>query len=286
MAPYVHTDGRTLQLGKQPAKIDKRTLKLANYAPLPLPPIACDFTKGVTEFGMMLNGPNSYGGKVPADGLGDCTCAMMGHGSQIARLNSPTGLITPPDLFILGLYIASCGYIPGDANTDQGGVIVDVLNWARKNSPWMKKHRPSGSGHKHPFQLLAYADPDPSNLVHVQQAIATFGTVGMGVQLPITAQAQVGTLWDVVGNPNSDPNSAPGSWGGHAVIVCGYKYVNGVLWLLCITWGQLQWMTANFWLTYVDEAHALLYLAWVENFGQNFSAMLTEMVADLKLVTG
>jgi hypothetical protein len=218
------------------------------------------------------------------DVLGCCVCAMNGHGAQVATLNSEEGEITAPDPLILSLYEIACGYQPKDANTDQGCVIVDVLNYVRQHAPWAKKRRFDEKGHKHPYQLMAYADPDPANIVHVQQAIYLFQTVGIGLQLPITAQNQTGpnTPWDVVGDPNSDPNSQPGSWGGHAVVVIGYNATG----FLCITWGALQWMTTAFWNAYVDEAHALLYRSRAAQLGAEMPAMLTALESDLALVTG
>jgi hypothetical protein len=261
-------DSKSVKLGKKPPKLDARTLKLGKYVDaLPSPPPSCDWTKGVTSFGMMDN-----------DLLGDCVCAMCGHGVQIATLNSPDNEVTPPDSTILSLYENACGYVPGNASTDQGCVIIDTLNWVRQNIPWTHKDHPI---HHHPYELIAYADPDLSDVVQIKQAIATFGTLGVGLQLPLSAQIQTGSVWDVVGNPNSDPNSAPGSWGGHAVIVCGYTPTT----LTCITWGALQLMSWEFFSTYVDEAHMLLFRAWLGQFGAQQSEMLAQLEADLKLIS-
>jgi hypothetical protein len=262
MEGYMHTDGRILKLGKQAPKIDNRTLRLARYlAALPLPPPSCNWAKGVQSWGMMGN-----------DQLGDCTCAAVGHGIQVTSLNSPEGEITPPDPLILSLYENSCGYVPGDPSTDQGGFIIDVLNYVRKHSLGNEKQH-----HHRKFKLYAYADPDPGNRTHIMQAVATFGVVDIGLGLPVTAQSQVGSLWDVVGNPQTDPNSQPGSWGGHSVVIAGYTPET----LTCITWGTLQEMSWNFWATYVDEAHALLYHAWLEQFGAQFPEALAQLEADL-----
>jgi hypothetical protein len=203
---------------------------------------------------------------------------MTGHGVQVATLNSPDSEVTPPDSAILNLYEGACGYVPGNESTDQGCVIVDTLNWVRNNIPWTHKGHPV---HHHPYQLFAYADPDPSNISHIKQAIATFGTLGIGLQLPVTAQNQVGGLWDVVGDGQTG-DSAPGSWGGHAVIVPAYN----ADYLTCITWGALQKMSYAFFATYVDEAHALLYRAWVQQFGSQYPEMLAQLEADLQVVTG
>jgi hypothetical protein len=257
-------DHTKAKLGKKAPKIDSRTLRLAKYlTAVPPPPASCDWTKGVTEWGMMLN-----------DALGDCTCAAIGHGIQVANLNGDVE-VTPQDAVILALYEGACGYVPSDPSTDQGGVIVDVLNFARK---W---HAGTEHAHHHQrkFRLLAYADPDPGDVEHVKQAVALFGTVDIGLQLPITAQNQVGGVWDVVGNPQTDPNSQPGSWGGHSVIVCAYD-ADG---LTCITWGQNQRMTWKFWSAYVDESHAVLFHSWLNRFNPDMWAAIEK---DIALVAG
>ena len=226
-------DAKQYRLGCKPPRIDPRTLQFARYAGiLPPPPASCDWTQGVVSYGMMDN-----------DVLGDCTCAAVGHGAQIATLNTG-GEITPADSRILALYVNSCGYVIGDPSTDNGGVIIDVLNYNRQYG--LGKARRNGKKRiLSKFRLYAYSDPAVSNIVHIQQAIATFGMVDIGLNLPLTAQTQTnaGATWDVVGNPNTDPNSFPNSWGGHSVVVVAYDTQT----LTCITWGMLQKMTYAFW---------------------------------------
>jgi hypothetical protein len=243
-----------VKLGKRAAKKDARTFRLSEIVSAVTPPSSCDNSKGITAWGMMLN-----------DTEGDCTCAAVGHGVQVASANSPEGLYGIPDSLVQNLYEKSCGYVPGDPSTDNGGVIIDVLNYVRKN----------GLG---PHVLFGYADPSPGDQNHIKLGIAEFGVVDIGLELPITAQAQIasGQPWDVVGNHLSG-NSAPGSWGGHSVVVIGYdaNYVT------CITWGQLQRMTWAFWKAYCDEAHALLFRIWCEGRGGAGNANLTKMEAAL-----
>jgi hypothetical protein len=252
-------DVTKLKLGKQPAKIDSRTLQLRNYLTpdLPAPPDSISWYGDVTSYGSMLN-----------DQLGDCTCAAVGHAIQVASMNTHVGEVTPPDSAVLALYEQACGYIPGDPSTDQGGIIIDVLNYVRKNL--FDTHK-----------LWAYADPDPKDAMHIKQSVALFGIVDMGLQLPISAQGQVGTLWDVVGDPNTDENSQPGSWGRHSVIVAAYDAEG----LTCVTWGALQKMTWKFWDVYTDESHALLLNIWLEKYGVKITSIITAMENDLLAVT-
>jgi len=247
--PYTHTDGRTLHLGKGPARIDSRTFKLSDFLKSPPPPpAAINWYKGVADWGAMLN-----------DELGDCVCAAIGHADQVATLNTPEGELTVNDDVIENVYEMACGYNPSDPSTDNGCVIVDTLNWVRKYGLG-KRHTAEGQV-RHRQALYAYADPDPGDITHVKQAIASFGILDVGLQLPLTAQNQVGSLWTVVGDPNTNPNSEPGSWGGHSIVICAYDAEK----LIGITWGQLQPMTWQFFGSYVDECHALLMDRWMDS---------------------
>lgn len=230
-----------VKLGKRPAVIDPRTLKLANYflstlAP-PLP--AVDYTFGVKRWGMMLN-----------DELGCCTIAAVGHAEQTWTL-SRGGMWTPPDDAILQKYEQWCGYVNGDPSTDQGGNELDVLNnWRRYPGLW--KHA-----------ITAYADPSPLHLAHVCKAIEIFGGVYIGVQLPNTASGR--STWSLI-KPGSE-DALAGSWGGHAVWVPKYRTdaKTGKIIFTCISWGELIDITQDFWTyvdgdgnPYLDEVHAII----------------------------
>src|ERR1700690_2545968 len=97
--PYRHTDGRTLRLGKGPAKFDSKRFMLRDFliSPAAAPPEAVNWYGKVTSFGEMLN----------AD-LSDCVPAAIGHAEQVATLNTPTGEVTPTDDEIEMLYEQSC----------------------------------------------------------------------------------------------------------------------------------------------------------------------------------
>jgi hypothetical protein len=246
---------RDLKLGRRAIKTDSRTLRLAKYFTpgLPAPPSYRNWSKGIQQWGMMLN-----------DNLGDCTIAAVGHAVQGLTANASKE-VTVPDSVVLGAYEKWCGYNPADPNSDQGGICLDVLNdWRQQGF----------GGHK----LLAYASVLPANQSHIKQAINLFGGTYIGVGLPISAQNQVGGLWDVVPQ-NAAGDSTAGSWGGHCVWVLAYNAVS----LICVTWGQLQRMTWRFWNAYVDESYVPISPDWIAASGKapngfNLAALQSDLV--------
>jgi len=256
------------KLGKLPPRVDLRTLKLARYLTPALtpPPAAVYWSKGFPSWGMMLNGANT--GTLAPQGLGCCTIAGPAHADQVWKINSAKNVnlaaITIPDSVILGAYENWDGYVDGDPSTDNGGVILDVLN------DW----RQSGlGGHK----ITAFAVPDPSNVVHIKQGIVLFGLVIIGFNVPQSAMDQnaAGQIWDVVSNDG-------GIVGGHCVAVPDYNPTGPI----CITWGMRQQMTWAFWAKYCDESYALLSPDWLNS--SNFSPegiSLADLQSDLQNVT-
>lgn len=243
-------DHSSMRLGRKAIKTDSRTLKLARYftPKLPPPPPAADWTKGIKDWGMMLN-----------DRLGDCTIAGAAHAVQVWTANT-SKMLTVPDSTIEKYYEQWDGYVPGDSSTDKGGIELDVLN------DWKKQGFAGDT-------LLAFADPKPSNLEEIRHSIAMFGGVYIGLALPVTAQTQ--DVWDVV--PKGGANAKKYSWGGHCVFVPKYDQKG----FTCITWGQLKVMTVAFWKKYCDEAHTLLSHSWLSAKGSPGGFNQAQLEADL-----
>jgi hypothetical protein len=242
-----------MKLGRKAVVTDSRTLQLARYmtTALPAAPVSKDWTKGVSQFGMMLN-----------DKLGCCTIAGIAHAVQIWSANT-SAEITIPDAQVLDYYKKWDGYNPTDPKTDSGGIELNVL------SSWQK-----GAFYRH--KLIAFVDPPVGNLDLIRQAICLFGGVYVGISLPLTAQTQ--DVWDVV--PGNGANAKSGSWGGHAVFVPRYDATS----FTCITWGALKTMTIDFWNAYVDEAHALLSHDWIDSKGSPSGFKLEQLQSDLSLI--
>jgi len=250
-------DTRKLKLGKQVARHDPRTLLLASYVThaLPTPPPAFDLTTKVKTWGMMEN-----------DQIGDCTCAAAGHLLMEWTANAGKKMFTPTDKQVVAAYSAITGYNPTTGANDNGAVEIDVLNYWRQTGI---------AGHK----IGAYVALEPSNHNHIMDSVFIFEGCYIGLQLPISAQAQTQNhhVWSVPpGGPTGD--GKPGSWGGHAVPVVAYDS-RGVT---VVTWGDLQRMTWSFWETYCEEAYAILssdYLTKKKTSPQGFK--LEQLQADL-----
>ena len=246
-------DHSNMPLGRKAIRTDSRTLTMASYltTQLPAPPPAKDWTKGISQWGMMLN-----------DKLGDCTIAGCGHAVQVWSANT-SGEKTVSDATVKRYYSQWDGYVPGDPTTDRGGIELDVLNNWYKNK---------FAGHK----LIAYATPKIKNMDEIRQSIFLFGGVYIGLALPITAQTQ--DVWDVV--PNSGQNGAKGSWGGHCVFVPAYDPKG----FTCITWGAPKTMTLAFWQKYCDEAYTLFGKDWLIGKQTPSGFDQTQLMVDLKAI--
>lgn len=251
-------DPKKLKLGKQIARHDPRTLLMASYITpgLPTPPASHDIGTKVKSWGMMEN-----------DQIGDCTCAAAGHLIMEWTANAGKKMVTPSNQQIVAAYSAITGYNPTTGANDNGAVEIDVLNYWRQSGI---------AGHK----IGAYMALEPSNHTHVMDSVYIFEGCYIGMQLPISAQAQVQNHqpWSVPpGGLTGD--GRPGSWGGHAVPVVAYD-VRGVT---VVTWGALQMMTWSFWEAYCDEAYAIIsndYLTAKKVTDDGFS--MQQLQADLQ----
>jgi hypothetical protein len=245
------------KLGRLSPRPDQfaRVPRLAAYlAPwLSPPPGSADWRGGI---------PNDGWGMMANDHLGDCTIATAGH----LLLSWPACTAGQPpaiaDDAIVAAYSAVSGYDPATEANDNGCVVVDVLEYWRTTGI---------AGNK----IGGYVRVDPANWTHVEQAIHLFGGLYLGVNLPRAAQDQTeqGSTWTV-----------PGVWsgwilGGHAVPVVAYS----PQYLWCVTWGQLQAMTWDWFTRYTEEAYAIVDAAWIGPDGKAPSGLdFSTLTADLQ----
>lgn len=217
---------------------------------LPPPPAERDWTSKVSKFGMMLN-----------DQLGDCTCATAGHMIQV--FTAANGhQVDIPDAAILKAYEDVGGYVPGDPSTDNGAVVLDLLNYWRTTGI---------GGHK----ILGYAAVDLKNRVHTMQAIDIFGGIYLGASLPESIERQASWHIDL-----DDDGAGIASLGGHAFSAHSYTRhgTTGV------TWANPQdaswaWMDA-----YVDEAYVVVTEDWADADGAPSGFNRDQLLADMRAV--
>lgn len=219
---------KIFRLGKAAAKRDKRNFKFAALlkAGPPLPP-AYDFDTTHTGIPTPMFANDALG-----------CCVISGRAHQTLRFER---IEQNSDLMITDSDIKK-EYFKETGGPDSGLVVLDSL------SLWRHKGWKVG---KHTYKIQAYAEVDRSADEAISQAIFADVGVGIGVSLPKSAQneMQTGQPWAIT----TGPGSAPNSWGGHYVFVCGYTPAGPV----CITWGRKQQMTWAWFHKYCDEAYAI-----------------------------
>jgi len=200
------------------------------------------------------------------DQLGDCTCAAIAHMLEAWTAYGQGSTVRVTDGDVVKLYEAVGGYRPGDPSTDQGANMQDVLAHMRKTGI---------AGHK----ILAFASVDIHNAAELAAAMALFGHIYVGVNLPNNAQDQFGH-----GEPWSVQPDDGGIEGGHA-ICWGYaaKGENNKV----ITWGAVQEATPAWFNTYVEEAWIVISQEWINKVGENPEGIdLAKLGAAFTAMTG
>lgn len=224
----------TFRGGRLPADPDRPSLRYAAvlHPDQPEPPKTSDWLSPV---------PADAWGMLGNDEWGDCTCAGIGH--KIIGdvcVNDDGRIVAITTTQTLGLYSAVTGFDPnagpsGDNPTDQGAVCQKVLEYVRKNG---------FLGHK----FLAFAKVDIHDRDQVKRAIATFGQIYCGFDVPDSAMTQfnAGKPWTVVRGSTIE--------GGHCVPLGAYTEDGPD----CVTWAKVQHMTWDFFETYFEEAWVIV----------------------------
>lgn len=233
--------------GKRAASYDPRDVQYASLrgvlkaTGLPKPPTV--FGHGNDFLGegwlMLGNGPDD---SVMSgfEGCGDCAWAGPAHETMELCLDAKRPLPKFTGRVIVEQYSAYSGYDPSTGANDEGSSVRDVLEWRRTKG----LRDATGKVHK----IGAYVALEPGNLQHIIEAAWLFEAVGIGFEVPSSAEQQFAESkpWSVV------HGGAP-IVGGHYVPVVG-RPVPGEL--ACVTWARRQTMTDQFFETYCDEAWA------------------------------
>lgn len=187
------------------------------------------------------------------DRISCCTVASIAHHDQIAgaQVGDPSPL-TSAD--VLKLFRGS-GWSPSEGEGD-GWSCLEAARAAR-SAGWVDGYVKCEIISKGTLELI----------------INEFGGAYLGIDLPLSAQKQLGKVWEV----GEGDDFKAGTWGGHAVTAVDFDR-HGIT---VATWGSYQRMSWEFALTYVDELIALLLKRWRAQTLSPSGVRFDEMRADL-----
>jgi hypothetical protein len=184
------------------------------------------------------------------DTLGNCVpCAQL-RAEQLFVANAMASSWTPTAADAIALYELDAGYQPGNPATDQGTDTATAM------SRWCSQ---GYAINDQTLDVPRWTKLDPGNLDHIRIAVDTLGSVLLTLNLPRAAMPL--DEWTIV--PTSDPDTAPGSEGGHRVM-CGRHDSDG-LWL--VTWGLQMLASPGFLAAYCIAADAVVSRRWIEATG-------------------
>jgi hypothetical protein len=241
-------------LGRQPndPRQPRVRLRALPKTTVTAPPSA-NWLSGIKQWGMLAN-----------DSVGDCTAAGAAHVAMAVEHYGRGRDITLTDSDALTMYEAISGYRPGKPSTDVGATLQDALGYWRATGI---------AGNK----IAAFAEIDAQNLDLVRACIAIFGAVYTGMNFPASAMDQfdAGKPWSVVKRSSIE--------GGHCVPIGAYDDES----FACVTWGQVQPMTLDFYKRYFDEVWVPIDLDWLTATGASPAGLDTDALnADYQALTG
>jgi hypothetical protein len=187
-------------------------------------------------------------GMLGNDQYGDCVFAGSDHEVMLLDNLASEGAKTGYEAVkftaanTLADYGAVTGFNPETGENDNGTNVVEALDYR------VKTGLIDAEGKRH--KIAAYVALEPGNIEHLVEAIFIFEAVGIGFEVPASAEEQFGKneVWSVVpGNPEIV--------GGHYVPLVGKPAVGN---LAAVTWGRRQVMTEEFYKKYCDEAYAYI----------------------------
>lgn len=230
------------KLGKLPAKIDSRTLKLKlifKTTQLPSAPINYDFDIAHQT----LIAESMFGN----DQLGCCVIASRANHTLRFEFDELKYHLPITTQTVIDEYYREQGYIGNKCwlaalfqkKPDNGLVMLDSIRDWRKTG-W------NILGNQ--YTIYAFAELNISDHEEVKQAIYLLNGVQIGITLTQDAMNQFNAnqTWDITPDTRII--------GGHAVYLVGYNATGPI----CITWAKKQQMTWAWWNKYVDEAYAIV----------------------------
>jgi hypothetical protein len=227
------------KMGKTPARAGAIKLAFASFfsAPdLPTPPLIFGRPGLIKEWKLFAN-----------DRISDCVWAGAAHETMLWRAWAGAPVPTFTDQNVISDYAKATGY-DGTEASDQGTDMQAAAAYRKQVGVV------DDSGTRH--QIDAYVSLRPGNLDELALAAFLFGAVGVGVEMPSSAQDQFENAepWTPVkGSPNE---------GGHYFPLFGRNSHGNYL---VVSWGRLHACTPEFLLEQMDEGVAYLSLEMLKN---------------------
>jgi len=189
--------------------------------PLPKAPSALDHTFGRKSWGMLGN-----------DAYGDCTFAGLIHLREVHALITKKAESWPTAAKVVREYLRYTG------GQDEGAVEADLLMYWHTKGLFSDK-------------APAFAPLKVSNQAEVESAVAMFGAVYLGIDVPKPAMSQFDAHqpWDLTGTRADDEIE-----GGHCTVLAKYNSSGGGQ----LTWGAVQPYTWRWFKRYTREAWVIL----------------------------
>jgi len=220
-----------LKLGKLPAKIDARTIRLSSIIKKELlPPLPSSYDVdealgGIDNNRMFAN-----------DQYGNCVIAAQAHQTFRFEKFEQGTQIDITDQEVIDEYFEQTG------GADRGLILLLSLNkW--RNAGW-----PVGGKN---YTIYAFASVDWKNHDEVRHCIHLLGGVNLGMRVyqKDIDQFNADEPWHLTGNDGEFR-------GGHGVYL--HVYEADELGITCTTWGRQQPMSWEFWDARVDEAYGIV----------------------------
>ena len=233
----------------------------------------------VKSWPMYANGPDPNAPSViAASGVGDCTCAGIGHflAAVTAFSGDVPGGVLFTDTAILDMYSAVSGYQLGNENTDTGCMLQSVAQYM------VNTGLPDTSGKVH--KLAGYfAIGGYTNLELLKQVANTFGGVYLGIAVSDSDMEAFneGQPWTL---PSPGANVGPNGIDHCVVLEYSAFGVTGIgNDETVITWGAEQPVNQPWALTNIGQAMGLITDDWISANGTTINGQsLAQLIADSK----
>lgn len=241
-----------MKLGKLAPHFPAGLKNFTDYttAPLPAPPSWVNWEWKMPE------SPNSW----PLNGndrYGDCVVAAAGHQIQSWNFETKINDPVPTQIEVVNEYFSLTG------GPDAGLVIGNTLRTWQTTGLWGTK-------------IVGYAPVNFRNKTELEQAIAFYGGVFTGFQVPQNAFTQF---------DNGQPWALTPGWqqqkivGGHCVPMLAYNSGR----MYGVTWGRVQAVNWDWFFAYADEAWVLLSEEFMQA-GKANGLNVTQLQADLSSI--